>query len=61
VGLFALFTPIAVPAFAGAGIAILVASGACYFVTLALFGRLPRWAGGVAICAYGTFLYRGLL
>lgn len=61
IGLFAIFNPIQVPAFLQTGVYLILGAGALHFLSIALIGRVPRWAGGVLLLGYGVFLYRGLL
>lgn len=61
IGVFALYKPIAVPAFFQPGLFILLAATLVHFFFIAVFGRLPRFAGLLLVAAYGYFLYAGLL
>ncbi len=61
IGVFALFKPIAMPSFFQPGIIILLGATFLHFFFIAIFGRLPRFAGWLLIAAYGYFLYAGLL
>ena len=61
IGLFALFTPVAIPATFLPGIWLIVGAGAIHFGFLAVGGRLPRWMGALLTAAYFFFLYRGIL
>jgi cation:H+ antiporter len=61
IGLFALFTPIAIPASFVPGIWLIVGAGAVHFGFLAASGRLPRWMGALLTAVYFFFLYRGIL
>lgn len=61
VGLFALFKPIAVPAFFELGVQILLGATLVHMLFVALFGTLPRPMGLAFAVAYGFFIYRGLL
>ena len=60
VGLFALMENIAVPDFFQWGVWIILAAGALHFVSIAIWGRLPRIVGAVLLGCYGVFLYKGL-
>jgi len=61
VGLYALFDPIRTPEFFQTSIIILLGAGAVHFVSIALFGRLPRLLGFGMLAAYAFFLYTGLV
>lgn len=61
VGIYALFKPIAVPPFFEIGMVILAGATLVHLFFVAVFGQLPRFMGWVLICAYGIFLYKGLL
>jgi cation:H+ antiporter len=61
VGLFALFDPIAVPAFLQTGILIILGAGATHFLLIALFGRTQRFFGYGLLGAYAVFLYQGII
>ena len=58
-GLFALIKPLPVPAFFELSMILLLAVTAAHVVFVTVLGRLPRWAGGAFIAAYGWFLYAG--
>jgi cation:H+ antiporter len=60
VGLFALFKPIPMPAFFQASMALMLGATALHFLAIVTLGRLPRWASGLLIGAYGWFVYTGL-
>jgi cation:H+ antiporter len=60
VGLFALMENIAVPDFFQWGIWIILAAGALHFVSIAIWGRLPRIVGALLLGGYCMFLYKGL-
>jgi cation:H+ antiporter len=61
IGLFALFETIQVPAFFETGVIIILGAGAAHFLSMLLFGRLPRLLGVALLGAYGVFIYRGLV
>lgn len=61
IGIFALQRPAGLPAFFETGVVLLVAASAVHFLFTAVFGRLPRWMGGVLVGLYVVFLYKGLL
>jgi len=50
-----------VPSFFHIGMLVLLGATLVHFVFIALFGRLPRFIGGVLVAAYGYFLWKGLL
>ncbi len=60
-GLFAVVTPMPVPAISNQALVILLLSAALHANFLVTNGGLPRWAGGLLIVAYGWFVYSGLL
>ena len=60
-GIFALFHPLQLPTFFQTGMFILLGATLFHFVFVALFGKLPRFAGLILIGAYGWFVWRGLL
>lgn len=60
IGLYALFDKIQVPGFFQVGIFIILGAAAVHFLSIALFGRLPRILGAGMLAAYGSFLYLGL-
>ena len=61
IGLFAIFNPIQVPDFFQMGAAIILGAGAIHFLSVALLGRVPRFAGLGLIGGYAYFLYAGLI
>ena len=60
-GLYALYHPLALPAFFKTGVTLLLGVTLAHFLFVAVLGYLPRWMGIVLIAAYGWFLYKGLL
>lgn len=60
-GLYAMVTPMPVPAISNQALIILLLSAALHGNFLMTHGGLPRWAGGVLTLAYGWFVYAGLL
>jgi cation:H+ antiporter len=60
IGLFALTQNIAIPHFFQLGVMIILAAGVLHFLSIALFGRLPRIVGALLLSGYGVFLYKGL-
>lgn len=60
IGLFALFDRIAVPDFLQWGIWIILGAGTLHFLSIAIWGRLPRMVGVLLLGGYGFFLYKGL-
>jgi cation:H+ antiporter len=61
VGIFALYRPANMPDFFQTGMLILCGAALFHFIVVALFGRLPRWAGAFLVACYGVFLYKGWL
>jgi cation:H+ antiporter len=61
VGLFALFRPMSLPGFFEVGLFLLLGATLVHFFFVAVYGKLPRWVGGLLVAAYGFFVYRGLL
>ncbi|TCS36280.1 cation:H+ antiporter [Paucimonas lemoignei] len=60
IGLFALAENIAVPGFFQWGVWIILAAGVLHFLSIAIWGKLPRLVGAVLLGGYGLFLYKGL-
>jgi cation:H+ antiporter len=60
IGLFALMERIVVPDFLQWGIWIILGAGILHFLSIAIWGRLPRFVGAFLLCGYGLFLYKGL-
>lgn len=60
IGLFAMFSPIAVPATLDLGVLLIMAACCAHFLFLAVGGRLPRFMGLLCTGAYGYFIYKGL-
>jgi len=60
-GVFALYHPMAMPAFFHTGMVILLGATAVHFLFVAVFGQLPRIAGIALVGTYGYFLWKGLL
>ncbi len=60
VGILALYKPVEVPDAFESGIILLLATSLFHLFFLAVFGKLPRWAGAILIAGYGVFLYKGL-
>jgi cation:H+ antiporter len=60
IGLFALAERIAVPDFFQWGIWVILGAGALHFLSVAIWGRLPRIVGALLLGGYGFFLYKGL-
>jgi len=61
IGVFALFKPIAIPAFFETAVLILVGAALVHYFFVTFFGQLPRIAGLALTVAYGVFVYKGLL
>jgi len=60
-GVYALYRPMAMPAFFQTGMFLLLGATAVHMVFVALFGRLPRIVGFALVGSYGYFLWKGLL
>jgi cation:H+ antiporter len=60
IGLFALMEPIAVPGFLEWGVWIILGAGVLHFLSIAIWGRMPRIVGVLLLAGYGLFLYKGL-
>jgi cation:H+ antiporter len=60
-GIFALYHPMAMPAFFQTGMFILLGATLVHFFFVALVGHLPRLVGLALVGGYGYFLWRGLL
>ncbi len=60
-GIFALYSPLTLPAFFQTGMFLLLGATAVHMVCVALFGKLPRSVGFALVAAYAWFLWKGLL
>jgi cation:H+ antiporter len=60
-GIYALYHPMAMPAFFQTGMFLLLGATVLHMIFVAVFGRLPRFAGFALVIAYGYFLKKGLL
>ena len=60
-GLFAVLRPIPLPDFFTTAMILLGDVTIAHAVCLLVFGRLPRWVGGLLVATYGFFVYDGLL
>jgi len=60
-GIYALYRPMALPAFFHTAMLILLGATLVHFFFVALFGRLPRLIGLALVAAYGYYLWKGLL
>jgi cation:H+ antiporter len=60
IGLFALWRPMMVPPFFGAGVLILSLAAIVHLVCVGFWGSLPRGVGWILTAAYLLFLYEGL-
>ncbi len=58
-GVFALLKPLPMPAVMETGVLVLVAASVLHFAFVAVWGGLPRWAGGLLLAGYGVFLWKG--
>lgn len=61
IGIFSLYRTAQMPPIFHSGMQILCGVAILHFIFVALFGRLPRWAGALLIGCYVLFLYKGLL
>jgi cation:H+ antiporter len=61
IGLFAIFNTFQVPDSFQTGAYIILGAGAIHFLSIALLGRVPRFAGFCLIGGYAYFLYTGLI
>ncbi len=60
-GVFALYHPMAMPAFFHVSMLILLSATVVHFIFVAFLGRLPRMAGLALVAAYAYFVWIGLL
>ena len=60
-GIYAMYQTMVMPAFFHTGMLILLGATLTHFFFVAVFGRLPRFAGWILLAAYGFFLWKGLL
>jgi cation:H+ antiporter len=58
-GVFALWRPISMPDFFQLGVFLLAIAAVLHFLLIAIFGKLPRFAGALLIAGYGVFLWKG--
>ena len=61
IGLFALFSPMAMPDYFNLGVVTILAACLIHFFFVAVLGRLPRFAGFGFTAAYAFFVYKGLI
>ncbi len=61
IGLFSVFNTIQIPDFFQMGTYIILIAGAVHFLSIAILGRVPRFAGFALISGYVFFLYKGLI
>ena len=61
IGLFALFSPISLPAFYNLAIGLLLTLAGVHFLAVVLLGRLPKSMGAALVAAYAIFIYKGLI
>lgn len=61
IGLFSVFKTIQVPDSFQMGTYIILGAGAIHFLSIALLGRVPRFAGFGLMGGYAYFLYSGLI
>jgi len=60
-GVYVLYHTMTLPPFFHLGMLILLGATIVHLFFVALFGRLPRFAGVALVAAYGWFLWKGLL
>jgi cation:H+ antiporter len=60
-GIYALYRPMTMPPFFHTAMLVLLGATLVHFLFVAVFGRLPRFAGLALVAAYGYFLWKGLL
>ncbi len=60
-GVYALYHTMAMPAFFQTGMFLLLGATGLHMIFVAVFGRLPRFAGFALVIAYGYFLKKGLI
>ncbi|WP_300668201.1 hypothetical protein [Desulfoluna sp.] len=61
IGIYAVFSPIKIPASFEAGVITIMAAGTAHLVFVGVFKRLPRAAGALLAASYGFFIYKGIL
>lgn len=60
IGIYAVFSPIQVPASFETGAIIIIAACTAHLFFIAAFKRLPRAAGALLAASYGIFFYKGI-
>jgi cation:H+ antiporter len=60
-GIYALYHPMAMPAFFQTGMFLLLGATVLHMIFVAVFGCLPRFAGFALVIAYSYFLKKGLI
>lgn len=61
IGLFSLFNTIQIPDFFQDGIYVILGAGAVHFLSIAVFGRVPRLMGLGLLGGYALFLFKGIV
>ena len=61
IGIFAIFSPIRIPASFETGAITIMAACAAHVFFVAFFKRLPRAAGGLLAASYAFFIFKGIL
>lgn len=61
IGLFAVFNTIQVPEFFQTGMLVILGAAVFHFLSIAIFGRVPRFMGFGLLGAYGFFLFQGII
>jgi len=60
VGIYALYHPLAAPAFFQTGVLVLLGATLLHLICVAVLGQLPRLVGFALVAGYGWFVYLGL-
>ena len=61
IGLFSIFNNIQVPGFFQMGMYIILGAGVVHFLSIAIFGRIPRFIGLALVSSYAFFFYKGII
>ncbi len=61
IGIYAVFNPLALPAYFESALFILMGAGGGLLLLTAILGRLPKWSGVVLIGLYGYFMFQGII
>lgn len=60
IGIYAIFSPVAIPDFFDTGVYILLAASAAHLIFLGILGRLPRFVGALLTASYAVFIINGI-